>query len=167
MKVCVKCQIEKDNSEFGSRTNTKDKLHTWCKSCWNTYCKAHRKPSVGRYKEYGRKYYHENKESRNQANRQWQKSVKGQYMSYMRGARARNISWNLSPEEFQSFWKQPCFYCNSEIKTIGLDRLNSKEGYDISNIRTCCTKCNQMKSNSSLDEFLKQIEKIYNHMLNN
>lgn len=163
MKVCIKCQVEKDNSEFGFRTNTEDGLHAWCKSCWNTYCKTHRKPSKGYYKEYGKKYYEEHKELKKEAQRKWQKSLKGRYMSYWRGAKTRNINWSLTPEEFQSFWGQPCFYCNAEIETIGLDRINNTEGYCISNLRTCCTRCNQMKSNSPSDDFLKHIERIYNH----
>jgi hypothetical protein len=163
MKLCVKCKKEKDNSEFGSQTKNKDGLHSWCKECWNSYCKLHRKSSKGRYKGYGKKYYEEHKESRKEGQRKWQKSLKGRYMSYVRGAKARNITWSLSQEEFLTLWNQPCSYCNQEISTIGLDRIDNSKGYELCNLCTCCSLCNQMKSSLSVEDFLHHIEKIYNY----
>jgi methylphosphotriester-DNA--protein-cysteine methyltransferase len=35
MKLCKKCNIEKDESEFGKRKHTSDKLETCCRKCYN------------------------------------------------------------------------------------------------------------------------------------
>jgi hypothetical protein len=35
MKKCSKCGLEKDESEFSSNKNTKDKLYIWCRDCKN------------------------------------------------------------------------------------------------------------------------------------
>jgi hypothetical protein len=32
-KVCYKCNIKKDRSEFGKRSSSKDGLHGMCKEC--------------------------------------------------------------------------------------------------------------------------------------
>lgn len=45
-KVCKKCKLDLDVDEFFKNKNTKDGLHTWCKSC---------------YREYQIKYYAKNK----------------------------------------------------------------------------------------------------------
>jgi hypothetical protein len=37
MKNCAKCKKDKDTSEFGKRSSSKDGLHTWCKLCLNVY----------------------------------------------------------------------------------------------------------------------------------
>jgi acetyl-CoA carboxylase beta subunit len=37
MKICTKCKIEKDESEFNKRGKYSDKLLSRCKSCYNKY----------------------------------------------------------------------------------------------------------------------------------
>lgn len=33
MKLCSKCNVEKDDNEFYRHSETRDKLHSWCKQC--------------------------------------------------------------------------------------------------------------------------------------
>lgn len=33
MKVCTKCNIEKESTEFHKRSGSKDSLQSWCKIC--------------------------------------------------------------------------------------------------------------------------------------
>lgn len=49
----------------------------------------------------------------------------------------------------------------TRIKINGIDRLNSKIGYNINNCVPCCTKCNIMKNAYTENDFLLQIKKIY------
>lgn len=41
MKICSKCSIEKDESEFNKKSSTKDGLQTFCKECNKKNCKSH------------------------------------------------------------------------------------------------------------------------------
>lgn len=88
----------------------------------------------------------------------------GKYLAYRRGAKNRRITFKLSEDEFKLYWKKPCYYCNSSIKTIGLDRIDCTKGYFIGNIRSCCKWCNYMKSNKSEKEFLDHCFKIINKL---
>lgn len=80
---------------------------------------------------------------------------------YLRNAQRRSISFELSLEQFQTFWQQPCSYCGAEIQTIGLDRVDNSFGYCLANVVTCCRICNFMKRDLSKSEFIEQCRKIY------
>lgn len=100
----------------------------------------------------------------------------------------RGLSFNLSLNKFKEVSKQNCAYCNCEpssknrlknaktysknwieqswIYKNGLDRINSNLGYEENNIVACCEFCNRMKTDFTLDFFLKKIEEIYKHRIN-
>lgn len=97
------------------------------------------------------------------------------YCYYRTGAKTRNLEWNLTEEEFNKLIKSNCVYCGvapCKRQTIsykddyelinGIDRVNSKKGYNISNCVPCCSKCNSMKSNLMKNDFLNHVSKIYN-----
>lgn len=85
------------------------------------------------------------------------------YAMYKSGALKRGFSFELSKEEFMIFWKNPCFYCNSAIDTIGLDRIDSNIGYKLDNIIPCCTICNTMKLALPRNIFIEHCRKIVNN----
>jgi hypothetical protein len=98
------------------------------------------------------------------------------YTYYKHNAETRNISWNLSEEEFKSLIYQNCEYCgekpsmyrtaqykNKTIYYNGIDRIDSSVGYTIENCVPCCDICNRMKNKYSVDIFLNKIKQIYNH----
>lgn len=113
-------------------------------------------------KERAKKYYQENKEFCLRRNSEFYQTPKGRYVKYRSGARSRDIDFNISFEDFMEFWQQPCAYCGSDIETVGLDRMNGKVGYDKNNIIPCCSVCNKMKMNLTVNEFLNQCEKVAN-----
>lgn len=98
--------------------------------------------------------------------------------SYKNTAKDRNISFNLSNQEFNDLIIKNCFYCNcspkerkikrgKKLKSItynGIDRINSDEGYELKNCVPCCYTCNIAKSDMSFDEFINHIEKIYKNL---
>jgi len=79
---------------------------------------------------------------------------------YKSGAKVRKIPFDLSFEDFILFWNKPCFYCNSEINGIGLDRKDPKYGYNLNNIVPCCSQCNRAKTIQTTDEFIKMCLKV-------
>ena len=101
---------------------------------------------------------------------------------YKRGAKSRKLSFTLSENEFYFLTKGNCYYCDKEPSQIrkkqgkfnplckdyiynGIDRLDSKKGYKISNSVSCCHLCNMMKRVLSEQEFLDHIKRIYNNRI--
>jgi len=92
-------------------------------------------------------------------------SADGKYKEYKNGAKKRGYKFNLTKDQFKKFWQKPCYYCGDAIKTIGLDRVDNKIGYEVSNIVPCCSTCNGFKRGISVDLFLSNISKIYDNRL--
>lgn len=96
------------------------------------------------------------------------------YRSYKDGAKARNLQFNLSKEDFLSLVSSDCIYCGnppitkeyitthkSYYAANGIDRIDLSKGYTLDNCVPCCTKCNVMKLDYSKLDFLNHIKKIY------
>lgn len=91
---------------------------------------------------------------------------KGRYSKTKAVAKSRGLEFDISFDEFMSFWQKPCFYCKNEMQAIGLDRIDNNIGYHITNIVSCCICCNIMKSTKTVKEFLEQIIKINQNIPN-
>jgi hypothetical protein len=104
------------------------------------------------------------------------RSAKNNLMyQYKRGAKKRNLSYELTDEEFDELIVGDCHYCGDEtpatamgqgktsgdFKYTGIDRLDNTKGYVRYNCVSCCWRCNNMKGKSSEGEFISQIKKIY------
>ena len=106
------------------------------------------------------------------------------FKQYQKSAKMKNREFNLSKNDIKDFIFNKCYYCDSlpynifnsgrkkyhstfEItcKYNGIDRLDSSIGYIKNNCVTCCKYCNIMKNNLSVEDFLKNIEKVYKNML--
>lgn len=90
---------------------------------------------------------------------------------YINSAKARNIVWNLSVQEFSLLLFGDCVYCDSPPMSVvktkihkelvnGVDRINSDGIYNIDNCVSCCKICNRAKSNSPLDEFIAWLGRL-------
>ena len=53
-------------------------------------------------------------------------------------------------------------YILKKIKTIGIDRVDSKKTYHIKNCKSCCFLCNRMKRKITERKFINQCKKIAN-----
>lgn len=78
-------------------------------------------------------------------------------------AKKRGVLMLLSDEKIQELNQSPCFYCGifRQIRTIGVDRIQSKGNYEDSNVVPCCTICNFMKCDHDLDEWIDHLFLIY------
>lgn len=96
------------------------------------------------------------------------------FNSYKKSAKSRNLSFNLTFEEFIEFTQNLCYYCNSKPNNIykiktesgnfvynGIDRVNSNEGYEKNNCVTCCSICNYAKLDNTKEDFKQWIIKVY------
>ena len=107
------------------------------------------------------------------------------YRSSKTNAASRHHSFDLTFEEFNHIISQPCYYCGEEpreasreliikrgdthqptIRYNGIDRIDPNIGYQVDNCVPCCPTCNYMKHTLQKEDFLRQIEKIYNFSIN-
>ncbi len=76
---------------------------------------------------------------------------------YKKDAKIRNLSFELTNEQFKEFIIKPCYYCGAdkpqkqmynnwgEVKYTGIDRVDNTKGYAVENCVPCCGKCNVIK----------------------
>lgn len=92
------------------------------------------------------------------------------YNRYKNISKTKNREFLLSKSDFQKIINNSCYYCGAECSENstynylecynGIDRLNSSEGYKLSNCVPCCYKCNKMKMHFELNVFIKKCEYI-------
>jgi len=90
----------------------------------------------------------------------------------------REIAWELADDEAKVLFQGECHYCGiipSRIRRChtkvitnkgdfifnGIDRKDSQKNYTIENCVSCCKQCNYMKRDTSYEQFLEQIKRIY------
>ncbi len=94
--------------------------------------------------------------------------------SYKQKAKKKNLLFELTLEQFDSFSREKCFYCGSlpyistnykrhhgQFTYTGIDRINNNLGYILSNVRPCCKNCNYAKNTLTEEIFFKMIKNIY------
>lgn len=128
--------------------------------------KEYRLRNIDKERERSRDWKNRNKEKCREYNRIWKKNhtkvdYKTKYKEYKENARVRKIVFRLSVKYFKENFNKYCSYCGDKIKTIGIDRVDNSKGYIKDNCVLCCKICNRMKLNYSLEDFIKQCEKIY------
>jgi hypothetical protein len=95
------------------------------------------------------------------------------YSQYKNGARKRNLEFDLTKDELIEISSKNCYYCaqppsqfmnsDSDVgKYIynGIDRLNSKLGYNKENCVPCCKNCNRAKSDMPLEDFYNWVKRL-------
>lgn len=85
------------------------------------------------------------------------------YIQYQRRANAKQLPFSLSVDEFNQLIILPCTYCGISRGTMTIDRIDSSLGYEIDNVAPCCQQCNTMKFTYSVDDFIDQVKRIYEH----
>lgn len=140
------CGKVKLRSHFTNDRSKKTGKRNRCKECQRAYNKAF--PAARRAAD---KKYREKPEVR--------------FKKYKASALSRGFKWRLTRDQFMRHWQKPCTHCGADIPTIGLDRIDSSKPYQITNVEPCCSKCNQMKSDWSTQDWYKHMERIYQHSI--
>lgn len=96
--------------------------------------------------------------------------------NYKRGAKDRNLDFNLSRDEVANIIHKPCYLCGRKninewkingsdriYRYNGIDRVDNNKGYFIGNVKPCCFDCNHAKSKNSLNDFLEWVNLISNN----
>jgi hypothetical protein len=98
------------------------------------------------------------------------------YHLYKKNADYRNVSFELSKDQFRLLTKGNCFYCGAEPSMLhkrlisngaylcnGVDRVDNAIGYTAENSVPCCTDCNMMKKAMSAEKFVSACRRIVGH----
>lgn len=103
------------------------------------------------------------------------------FRQYRQSAEKRELTFNLSKEEFVSFLYNDCFYCgvaplNCMVKVKvtgseshnfnGIDRVNNEMGYALDNCVSCCKLCNHAKNDLTKEEFILLAKRIAKRFTN-
>lgn len=105
------------------------------------------------------------------------------YGKYKIQAKRRRIDFQLSFEDFIDVTGRACYYCGSPPKSVlgglrknglpryngdysynGVDRLDPKGIYEVSNVVACCRVCNFAKAEMTHDEFVDWVLRAANHL---
>lgn len=178
--LCKECQAEQ-------RKRRKDKIEEWKLNNSDKIKNKQREYSLIRadkkkkyndeHKEYfklkRKEYENNNLEIVQKQRRKQHTKLTTRYKRYQTGAEERNLSFNLSLEEFDNLTKQNCFYCGEIItnefgeQINGIDRLDSSIGYESGNVVPSCFICNRMKSNYNLSFWINKMKTIIEHVETN
>lgn len=161
-KNCSKCKKEYPRTEeyFYRDRRVKGGFISQCKECVN----KRNNLNSGIRKKYNNSYHKKNSRKIKSKRSARKKTPHGRFIQYVANARRKNYAFDISEEQFISLTQNKCYYCDEYTygtNFVGLDRINSKEGYTQNNIVPCCEFCNRMKMEKELTAFLSKIEKIY------
>lgn len=98
------------------------------------------------------------------------------YTYYQLGAKKRNITWNLSKDEFRQLTSSNCHYTGRKPAQVskglggdyvynGVDRVDNSRGYELDNCVPCCGKVNEMKMDSKYEDFLAICKEVVEHRI--
>jgi hypothetical protein len=140
--VCDKCLKNKASTDFGVVKSGGQ--HTSCKEC-----------------KYEKERKFKLRPDHADRVRQYSLTPKMLWVRYRSGAQQKGHIYDLPLDYFiEHFWSKPCHYCGDLVPTAGVDRVDNTIGYIPSNCVSCCSTCNFMKLNYSVEEFLDQVLKI-------
>ena len=163
---CLKKNRERDNTQYAERveecrclgcgkeiddflTGKRDNMVQRCEEC---YAKLRKTEEARGDRE--RNYLAEKRDN-----------LDSYFSSYTKSAKIRNISFELSREEFEALVVKACRYCgeSKEGEATGVDRMDSAKGYTTENCVPCCKTCNFMKGTLSMQTFIQNAHKIAAH----
>ena len=86
------------------------------------------------------------------------------YNRYKNRADNKSLSYELTIEEYNIIINLQCYLCgrkSCEKYKNGIDRIDNKIGYIMSNVESCCGSCNFIKKDMDLNELFKKMLMIY------
>ena len=81
------------------------------------------------------------------------------YLACIARAKSKNMAFSIDEPSYYALLDGNCHYCGKE-RSFGVDRIDSKGGYTLDNVVSCCIDCNMMKHFISKDAFIAQCKKI-------
>jgi hypothetical protein len=108
-------------------------------------------------------YREKNKERLKEYRKQLARNPQQRYSLGKNRSKYSKKEFSITFEEWQQETSKPCYYCSDILKNpnenagFGLDRIDSNEGYTITNVVSCCGFCNCIKFNMLSREETKTV----------
>lgn len=96
----------------------------------------------------------------------WNSTKSVSYQTYKIRADKKQLSFELSVEQFNNLVNANCYYChkqNNHHHKNGIDRKDNSKGYIIENCVACCGECNLMKADMLDVHFIDHIMRVTQH----
>lgn len=97
----------------------------------------------------------------------YERTLKRRYARAKHRAKKAKRAFTLTFAQYESLLiDDMCTYCGGRLDKTGssLDRINSRYGYTKKNSVACCGVCNMMKSNLTMEQFFKQVQRIIKYV---
>ena len=75
-------------------------------------------------------------------------------------AKKRGHDYTLTLDNLKEYYNKPCYYCNGNVTTVSLDRVDNAKGYVSDNIVSCCYRCNIMKHSQTQEDFIQRCKLV-------
>ena len=92
------------------------------------------------------------------------------YNDYKRRANNKSLPFELTNNDYVELINDNCYLCGrdgSNEFTNGIDRIDNKLGYIMSNVKSCCGSCNYVKKNMDLNDLFEKLLIVYNKHIAN
>ena len=78
-------------------------------------------------------------------------------------AKSRGLVVELTRAQYAEIVSHPCFWCGDVLPKTGggIDRRDNSKDYIFENSVPCCTQCNNGKSDSSEQDFMNWVSRVY------
>lgn len=86
---------------------------------------------------------------------------------FRHGAIKRELIITVNYDDFVALAIKPCYYCGvyQSGACNGVDRIDNNKGYISTNVVPCCTMCNMMKNDQSIEALYEKINVIVGHQV--
>jgi hypothetical protein len=158
-KICTKCKIEKDISEYHKQVSRKEGHHSWCKVC---KCLNNQK--------------YKNEERPKETSKEIENRTAKQKLIQHAKVRAnkKGLDFDITQHDFEIPEFCPVLgipiYIGKEKFHDGsptIDRVDNNKGYIQGNIKVISWRANSIKSDATISEIDKIIKYIKNNVGNN
>ena len=159
MKLCSRCKIVKDESEFYVyvyvyKGVSVKRPRSRCRACL-----------IIANNDWAKTFKEKNPEMATMRSHARSRRIGNRFSYFKADAKRRNLDFDVTLPQFRVIVSNPCYYCNGLLNEAGcgIDRTDSFKGYVIGNVVPCCKRCNIAKGNMSEVEFKGAITRVYEH----
>ena len=161
-RICTVCRkdLSLENDFYRNKRGTHGRQSA-CKVCIMERQRAWLSTTEGKTKYLEYTKAHRSKPGYAAKHQTYSDTPKAKWKAYAKDAERRGLVFDFTFEEFVSrFWQRTCCYCGDALLTTGVDRLDYRKGYTISNTVPCCYVCNIMKLKMGQGEFIRKCRQI-------
>ena len=88
----------------------------------------------------------------------------GAYKMAQRSAKKRQLTFELTLEEFTWIVSASCSFCGDSYEPMTCDRVDSTKGYRFDNSQPLCHQCNMLKKDLPDEVFLNGLDRLRRHI---